>query len=112
MLKSPIYIVPIIGISILFWPSAIAASDRGAAIEHCRSSVGKPTVTTCMRAGGDHQSCHDQAVLAVKQCFVRDSGMIDKCKALAVQRGFDGRGYSEKRARAAFIRACIQGRQR
>jgi hypothetical protein len=78
-----------------------------APIDRCRYSAGKPTAAACLRAGGDQKACRDQAIMAVKRCLSQDGGTIQRCKELALQRGFD-RGHS----RVEFIRSCVRGGQK
>src|SRR5258705_9791284 len=55
-------------LSVVLSPPAFAL-ELNQAIENCRSSVGKPIVMACMRAGGGSlEACREKARPTVKAC--------------------------------------------
>jgi len=114
-------------VPVLVASDGVAAPNK-AAFKHCRLTVGRPTVSACMRSGqGDFQSCRQRAVPAFKRCMMGAAGMaggpmqggmagrgrkIARCKALAYQRGLTGAaGKKDQLAIRGFVRACVQGKQ-
>lgn len=55
-------------------PMQAFAAGRDAALERCKTTVGRPNVMACMQGGGNLESCKEQTKPKVRACVMRAMG--------------------------------------